>query len=97
MDSGKGGSMTDQRGLTINFMDGSKVSFSFPEQGMNAAAKQIRIEEFLKNPFLIVLADGTLTMFPVANIKSIQMPISETEGTEIRFPAHVIRNATQSR
>jgi len=89
--------MKDQRGLTINFMDGSKVSFRFPEQGMNAAAKQLRIEEFLKNPFLIVLADGMLSMFPVVNIKSIQMPISETEAEQIRLPTHVIRNAIQTR
>ena len=89
--------MKDQRGLTINFMDGSSISFRFPEQGMNAAAKQIRIEEFMKNPFLMVLADGNLTLFPVANIKSIQMPINETESEQIRLPTHVIRNATQTR
>jgi hypothetical protein len=26
------------RALTINFMDGTKVSYGFPERGMNSAA-----------------------------------------------------------
>ena len=89
--------MDSSRGLTINFMDGTKVSFSFPEQGTNAAAKQLRLEEFFKHPFLIVIADGVLTLFPVSNIKSVQMPVTEREGEEIRLPAHVIRNATLTR
>ena len=46
----------NSRALTINFMDGTKVSYGFPEQGMNSAAKQLKIEEFMKNPFLMVLA-----------------------------------------
>jgi len=89
--------MKDERGMIINFMDGTKVSYRFPQQGMNAAAKQLKIEEFLKNPFLMVLADGMLTMFPVTNIKSIQLPIDAEESEQIRLPAHVIRNATLAR
>jgi hypothetical protein len=89
--------MKDDRGLTINFMDGTKLSFGFPEQGANTAAKQIKIEEFMKNPYLMVLADGILTMFPVVNIKSIQLPVSAEEVEKIRLPAHVIRNATLKR
>jgi hypothetical protein len=89
--------MDSSRGLTINFMDGTKVSYNFPEQGANSAAKQLRLEEFFKHPFLIVLADGVLTLFPVSNIKSIQMPVSEREGDEVKLPSHVIRNATLAR
>jgi hypothetical protein len=86
----------ESRGLTITFMDGSKMSFGFPQQGMNAAAKQLKLEEFLKSPYLVVIADGTLTMFPVVNIKSIQMPIGE-DAEQVRLPGHVIRNATLTR
>ena len=89
--------MEDSRGLTITFMDGSKMSFGFPQQGMNAAAKQLKIEEFLKNPFLMVIADGALMMFPVVNIKSIQMPLGKEDLEQIRLPTHVIRNATLTR
>ena len=89
--------MEDSRGLTISFMDGSKISFGFPQQGMNAAAKQLKIEEFMKSPFLMVLADGTLMMFPVVNIKSIQMPVSKEEAKQVRLPGHTIRDATLKR
>jgi hypothetical protein len=89
--------MEDNRGLTITFMDGSKVSFGFPQQGANAAAKQLKIEEFMKNPFLMVIADGALMMFPVVNIKSIQLPLSKDEQEQVRLPSHVIRNATLTR
>ena len=89
--------MEDSRGLTITFMDGSKISFGFPQQGMNAAAKQLKIEEFMKSPFLMVIADGTLMMFPVVNIKSIQMPVSQEEAEQVRLPGHTIRNATLTR
>ena len=89
--------MDDSRGLTITFMDGTKVSFGFSQQGMKAAAKQLKIEEFMKNPFLMVIADGTLMMFPVVNIKSIQMPMAKEDVEQIRLPTHVIRNATLKR
>jgi hypothetical protein len=90
-------SQEDSRGLTITFMDGSKLSFGFPQQGANAAAKQLKIEEFLQSPYLMVVADGTLTMFPVANIKSIQMPLSAQDSEQVKLPKHVIRNATLKR
>ena len=90
--------MSDEnRGLTITFMDGSKISFGFAQQGANAAAKQLKLEEFLKSPYLMVIADGSLTMFPVVNIKSIQMPLSAQDTDQVRLPGHVIRNATLKR
>ena len=87
----------ENRGLTISFMDGSKMSFGFPQQGANAAAKQLKLEEFMKSNYLMVIADGSLTMFPVANIKSIQMPLGGQDAEQVRLPAHVIRNATLKR
>lgn len=89
--------MDDSRGLTITFMDGSKISFGFPQHGLNAAAKQLKIEEFMKSPYLMVVADGTLMMFPVANIKSIQIPVSKEEAEQVRLPAHAIVDATLKR
>jgi hypothetical protein len=51
----------------------------------------------MKSPFLMVVADGTLMMFPVVNIKSIQMPVSKEEAEQVRLPGHTIRNATLKR
>ena len=90
-------SQEENRGLTITFMDGSKLSFGFPQQGANAAAKQLKIEEFLKSPYLMVVADGALTMFPVVNIKSIQMPLAGQDGEQVKLPGHAIRNAKLTR
>ena len=87
----------EHRGLTISFMDGSKLSFGFPQQGANAAAKQLKLEEFMKSPYLMVIADGALTMFPVVNIKSIQMPLGGQDAEQVRLPTHVIRNARLTR
>jgi len=44
-----------------------------------------------------VIADGTLMMFPVVNIKSIQMPLGKEDIEQVRLPTHVIRNATLKR
>jgi hypothetical protein len=89
--------MESVNGLTVQFMDGTKVSYTFPNQAANAAARQMRLEEFLKSPYLLVIADGVLTAIPVVNIKAIQMPIDEATERDVRLPGHVIRGATLAR
>ena len=89
--------MEPTQGLTVHFMDGSKLSFGFPNQAANAAHRQIRFEEFMKSNYLLVIADGVLTAMPVANIKAIQLPVDEEGIKEVRLPAHIIRGATVTR
>jgi hypothetical protein len=89
--------MEPTRGLTIHFNDGSKVSYGFPEQAANAAARQIRMQEFLKSPYLMIIADDVLNAFPVANIKAIQMPLNEAIKQGVELPAHVITDAVVTR
>lgn len=89
--------MEPTQGLTVHFMDGSKLSFGFPTQSPNAAARTIRLEEFLKSNYLLVIADGVLTAMPVSNIKAIQLPVDEQAFQEVRMPAHVFRDATITR
>jgi len=89
--------MEPTQGLTVHFMDGSKLSFGFPNQAANAAARQIRFEEFLKSNYLLIIADGVLTAFPTANIKAIQLPVDEQAIQEVRLPPHIIRGATLTR
>jgi hypothetical protein len=88
--------MDPTHGLTVHFMDGTKASYAFPDQAPNEAARQLRLEEFLKSPYLMVIADGVFTMLPVANIKAIQMPVSENMK-KTSLPKHVIRGATLAR
>jgi len=89
--------MEPTQGLTVHFMDGTKLSFGFPTQAPNAAARTIRLEEFLKSNYLLVIADGVLTVMPVANIKAIQMPVDENAIEQVQLPAHVIKGATITR
>jgi hypothetical protein len=84
--------MNTESGLTVHFMDGSKVSYAFPDQALNEAARQLRLEEFMKSNFLMVIADGMFTMLPVANIKAIQMPVSDNMK-KVSLPKHVIKGA----
>ena len=88
--------MEPTRGLTVHFTDGTKMSYGFPQQSPNAAAKQLRLEEFLQSNYLMLISEGVLTMFPVANIKAIQLSVGE--GTEeVKLPKHVIRGAVVTR
>jgi len=85
--------MNKDRAMTIHFMDGSKVSFDFPEQKTNEAARAIMLEEILKSPYVMVEADGVFVMYPVANIKSIQVMIPPGQA-KAPLPKGTIRGAT---
>ena len=85
-----------KRGLTIHFIDGSKVSYTFTKATGDPAAMKARLTEILKGAFLMISADGVLTTFPIANIKAIQLPIDENEEAAA-LPANVIRGATLTR
>ena len=84
--------MTTRKALTVNFMDGTKIAFDFPEMSSNVQVKHIRLEEFFKSSFFIIEAEGTLMVYPVANIKSLEMPMSADEK-QIKLPPHAIRGA----
>ncbi|MEZ5446883.1 MAG: hypothetical protein R3F45_14045 [Gammaproteobacteria bacterium] len=65
--------MTRDRILTLHFTDGTSMSFDFPEQTTHAVAKRLKIEDFLNSSNVIVEADGSVMIFPMANIKYIQV------------------------
>ena len=71
------------RVMTLHFIDGSKLSFEFPRQTANVAARKMKLDEFLANQHLIVEADGSLLIFPVANIKYVALtaPMLEEPDT----------------
>jgi hypothetical protein len=81
--------MTEKRGVTIHFMDGSTMKLEFPKQTPNESAQVIRLKEALAARHLIVEADGALLIFPFENIKYIQAYPSPA-----RLPEHAIRAAS---
>ena len=87
--------MAKDRMLILHFVDGNKLSFDFPEQTDIAAGKQIKIEDLLKGNHLVVEVEGSLLIFPVHNIKYIQLtlPGKGFDTSSIRLPPHTIRGA----
>ena len=81
--------------LTLHFNDGSKLAFDFPEQTANPAARQIKLADFMAGRHLVVEADGSVLIFPVANIKyiALSMPMPPAKGGPASLPRHAIVGA----
>ena len=64
--------MPDQRGLTIHFTDGTRMSLDFPQQTQNEAASVLKLEDVLKNRYMLLEAESTLLLVPFENVKYLQ-------------------------
>lgn len=64
--------MSQDKLMTLFFNDGSKLSFSFPEQESNAMAKKLKFNDIIAGNQLVIESDGDLLMFPMASIKYVQ-------------------------
>jgi hypothetical protein len=86
--------MQNDRTMTIYFNDGTKMAFEFAEQAPNAAAKQIKLTDFMASSHMVVEAEGSLLLFPVANIKYIALNAMWASGTKFPgLPKHTITGA----
>ena len=65
--------MKDQRGLTIYFNDGSKLSLDFPKQSPNEAAAMMKLDDVLKKRYMLFEADSTFLMIPFENVRYVQL------------------------
>ena len=81
--------MSDERGMTVHFMDGSKLKLSFPKQTKTDEVVSIRMEKLLDKPALLVQADGALLSIPFTSIKYVQ--VSPAPGG---LPDYVIKGAS---
>ena len=83
-----------ERILTLHFIDGSKVSFEFGEQSPNAAARKLKLEDFMTSRHLVIEAEGSVMIFPVANIKymALSLPVL-SKGAVAALPRHAIVGA----
>jgi hypothetical protein len=79
-----------ERHMTVHFTDGTTLSFAFPAlDAANAHNISRRVQELLQDQYLLVEVDGSLMMFPFANIKYVQSyPAPDP------IPANVLRGAT---
>ena len=84
------------RVLTLHFIDGSKLGFDFPEQASNPAARQIKLADFMTSKHLVIEADGSVMVFPVANLKYIAFSLptlAAKGGARASLPKHAIVGA----
>lgn len=80
-----------RKALSIHFHDGSSVAFDFPTQLADARTITTRIEELLKQQYLMVEAEGALLLYPLYNVRSIQVfPAPDT------LPDNCIKGAVLS-
>ena len=87
--------MDAQHSMTLHFNDGTKLVFDFPSQSANAAARQLKLADFLSGKHLLVEASGRVLIFPVTSIKYIELPLPEGKAVEksLNLPKHLIRGA----
>jgi len=81
--------MTDKRGMTIHYMDGSEMKLEFPRQAPSEGAQVIKLKEALAARHVIVEADGALLIIPFENIKYIQ-----AYPAPAKLPENAIRAAS---
>jgi hypothetical protein len=81
--------------LTLHFVDGSKLSFEFPEQTPSAAARQMKLADLMASKHLIIEAEGSVMLFPVVNIKymALSVPMLRSKGAAAALPRHAIVGA----
>jgi hypothetical protein len=65
--------MTQERGMTIHFMDGTQMRVNFPKQVKHDESIPVRLERVLDKEILMLEADGALLAIPFANIKYLQV------------------------
>ena len=58
-----------ERTVTLYFIDGSKLSLEFPEQAASTAARKLKIGDFMNANHLVIEAEGSVIICPMANVK----------------------------
>ena len=81
--------MASKRFLTIHFIDGSKISMTFPPQTENYHQIASRVQKALDANQLALEVEGELFVIPMNNVKYLQVnPAPE------KLPDSVIRGGT---
>jgi len=62
----------DTRGLTVHFMDGSKMRFTGPKQAKNDWDAIRKTQMILERPYLCLETDDSAIIIPMANVKYIE-------------------------
>ena len=83
------------RVLTLHFVDGSKLSFEFPQQSDSATARRLKLSDLMAGKHVVIEADSSVLVFPVANIKymALSSPLIARKDKAAMLPSHAIVGA----
>ena len=85
-----------ERTITLHFIDGTKLSLEFPEQSGSAPARKLKMSDFLSGQHVIIEAEGSVLVCPMANIKymSFTTPTLDPKDMKEALPRHAIVGAS---
>jgi hypothetical protein len=64
--------MSDRRGMTVYFTDGSKLRLDYPKQTQSEAATFVKLREILGARVIVAEVDGVMMMIPFDNIRYVE-------------------------
>jgi hypothetical protein len=81
--------MSEVRGVTIYFNDGTKLVIEYPKQQQNEYDIISKMKDVLENKHFLIEADGAMLFIPVDNIKYMQVYPSPE-----KLPSYAVQGAT---
>jgi hypothetical protein len=81
--------MSERRGLTVYFTDGSKLKLDYPKQTQSEAATFVKLKEILASRMLLAEVDGVMLMIPFDNVRYL-----EAHPAPKGMPDYTIKGAT---
>jgi hypothetical protein len=84
-----GAKVPERRGITIYFIDGSKMKLDFPKQTPTEAAAAVKLKDILAARQIVAEVDGVLLVIPFDNIKYI-----EAHPAPAKLPEYIVRAAS---
>ena len=81
--------MEQERGMTIHYLDGSKLDLRFPRQVKSDDSVSVRLDRVLEKELLLVEVDGALMIVPFTSIKYLQVSPAPP-----KLPDYVIKGAS---
>jgi len=85
-----------ERTVTLHFIDGTKLSLEFPDQTGTNAARKLKMSDFLTEQHIVIEAEGSVLVIPVANVKymSFTTPMLDSKDMKEALPRHAIVGAS---
>jgi hypothetical protein len=79
----------ERRGITIHFIDGSKIRLDFPKQTLNEVGAVLKLKEVLAARHIVAEVDGVLLVIPFENVKYI-----EAHPAPAKLPEYILKGAS---